>query len=74
MRYIKVLLEFEAGEIVFLVTDIESLPRIVKRYILSPGSRIEYEIQTGNDAPSLHFGFELTKDPKEIEAHVKNLL
>jgi hypothetical protein len=52
---------FKLGEIVYLVTDLDSLPRMVCGYKLSIDGSIMYELITGI-SPSTHFEQEITKE------------
>ena len=48
------------GEIVYLKTDIDGLPRIVTGHIRRPSGKMYYLASCNSE--SVHFPFEITKD------------
>ena len=60
MKKITLNVEFEYGDIVFLKTDMEQLPRMVTCYIIRDGYII-YELTQGASS-STHFGVEITRE------------
>lgn len=74
MRLIQVTIEFELGQIVYLKTDEEMKPRMVKGWYLTPDTKIEYELQVSNFEPSMHYGIEIAAELSEVEAIYKNQL
>ncbi len=71
MRFIQATMEYEFGEIVYLKTDPNALPRIVVEWLLTPGTLVKYGVRVGDDAITHHLGLELTKEIVEIEALFK---
>lgn len=68
MRLIQATIEYSFGDIVYLKTDPNGLPRIVVEWLLTPGTLIKYGIRVGDDKITHHLGFELTTDLTEVEA------
>jgi hypothetical protein len=56
---------FELGEIVYLITDPEQMPRMVTGYYISPG--ISYELRAADDDASIHTLKEISKEQGKVE-------
>lgn len=53
--------KFELGEIVYLKTDVDQIPRIVTAVIACPDNSLLYGLACGT-AESKHYDFEITLD------------
>ena len=60
VKKIKVELDFDHGDEVFLKTDAEGLRRIVVEIKLLPGGTAIYSVACGDMEPTLHYACELT--------------
>jgi hypothetical protein len=56
---------FELGEIVYLITDPEQMPRMVTGYYINPG--ISYELRCSDDEASIHTLKEISKEQGKVE-------
>lgn len=68
MKPLKINVEFELGQAVWLKTDTEQLERIVTQLIICEGG-VMYELSCGEDS-SAHWGFEIT-DSEDTLKRVK---
>lgn len=57
--------KYNFGDIVFLKTDIEQMPRIITAIIFCPASDILYEVTCGT-VVSRHYDFEITVSKEVI--------
>jgi hypothetical protein len=73
MRIIQVTLEYSFGDIVYLKTDPNALPRIVIGWLLTPGTLVSYMVKVGEGDETYHYGLELTTEPTEVEALFKDM-
>lgn len=71
MRLIQATIEYNFGDIVYLKTDPNILPRIVVGWLLTPGTLISYMLRVGDDSITYHYGLELTTNLTEVEALFK---
>lgn len=74
MRVIQVTIEYSFGDIVYLKTDLNFLPRIVVEWSLNPGTLVKYGLKISDEPVSYHVGLEITDNLVEIESYHKNLL
>lgn len=73
MRIIQVTIEYSFGDIVYLKTDPNMLPRIVVGWLLTPGTLVNYMVRVGEADKTYHLGLELTTELTEVEALFKEL-
>ena len=73
MRIIHATLEYSFGDIVYLKTDPNVLPRIVVEWLLTPGTLVKYGVRVGDDKITYHLGLELTTEMVEVEALFKDM-
>lgn len=71
MRIIKATIEYSFGDIVYVKTDPNALPRIVVHWLLTPGTLVKYGVRVGDEPITYHLGFELTTELVEVEALFK---
>lgn len=55
-------IQLEIGEVVYLKTDREQLPRFVVGYIIRPQESIVYDLQSGGESVTSHYAFEISKE------------
>lgn len=71
MRVIQATIEYSFGDIVFLKTDPEALPRVVVEWLLTPGTLIKYGLKVGDCPVTHHIGLEITTELTEVESLFK---
>lgn len=67
MKTITLILEHEFGDIVYLKSDDQKLPRVVVGLEIDPSLTIRYLIQTGSWTSTAHYAFEIVKEKHEIK-------
>jgi hypothetical protein len=58
----KLFFRYRPGQVVYLVTDTQHIPRQVTGYYVGVDNVIKYELLKAGGAPSFHFHFEISKD------------
>lgn len=57
--------KFEIGQIVYVITDTDQLPRIVTSFEVTPGSILVYRVYCGT-VNSSHYDFELSHERNTV--------
>lgn len=61
LKKIKIELDYDHGDEVYLKTDPEALKRIVVEITLLPGPTARYLLSCGGQEPSYHYAVEMTE-------------
>lgn len=64
-KKVRIELDYEIGDMVFLTTDPEYFPRMVIAITLLPGGLAVYSLSCGSDEPTEHYSIEIT-DTKPV--------
>lgn len=67
-KVINIPVEFNIGEIVYLVTDPEQEKRLVTGILLKPGKLVMYELACCEEI-SYHYNFEMTNDKNILQKY-----
>lgn len=73
MKIIQATVEYSFGDIVYLKTDPNILPRVVVGWLLTPGTLVSYLCRVGEAEKTYHYGLELTTELTEVEALFKEM-
>jgi hypothetical protein len=61
-------LEYQIGDIVYLITDDEQLPRMVTGAVIRPNGSIVYYLSIGATTETLHYSIEIASDRDLLKA------